>query len=108
MNAADVVKLLEKKGITRSESSIKYIARKYGLYLSEDPASRTGLDPKKVQVLVGVLSSPLRVAEIARQCSVTYSHINYYIMKYKVPVRKICGISVLKNKKDLDYVKSFL
>jgi len=108
MNAADVVRLLSAGGIKRSESSIKYIAHKYDLYNSRELSIRSGLDPCKIKKLVGALTSPLRVAAIAHNASVSYSKVNYYIMKYKIPTVKIYGTILLKNKKDLDYVKSFL
>lgn len=108
MNAADVVKLLEEKDVKRSVSSIWNAAHKYNLYNSKDKSLRSGLDPKKMKDWVGVVTSPLRVAEIARQSDTTYSKVNYYIMKYKIPTVKTYGVHLLKNKKDLNYVKSFL
>lgn len=107
MNIPEVVALLESKGVARTESAIKFIASKHGLY-NEGNSPRPGLDPKKVKQYVDVASSSLRVAEIARTMGVTYSKVNYYILKHRITTVKLYGIALFRNKKDAEYVKSFL
>ena len=107
MNAAEVVELLKNKGIIRTQSAIKRAATKYNLYNDVD-SPRPGLDPKKISRFVNAVCSPLRVSKIAHEAGCSYSKVNYYIMKYRIATRKEFGIILLKNKKDLSYVKSNL
>ena len=107
MNIPDVVELLKQNGVIRTESAVKFIAKKYGLYNKSD-SPRPGLDTKIVSRFVKISSSPLRVAEIARGAGTTYSKVNYYILKHRIAVVKEFGVTLLKNKKDIEYVKSFL
>lgn len=107
MNIPDVVELLKQNGIIRTESAIKFIAKKHGLYNKSD-STRPGLDSKKVATFVTVASSPLRITEVARKSGTTYSKVNYYILKHRIAVVKEFGVTLFKNKEDVKYVKSFL
>lgn len=107
MNAGEVVKLLKEKGMVRSEATVKYLAAKYKLYNDVD-SPRPGLNPKKIKKLIKVLSSSHRVAEIARSSGVSYSKVNYYILKYRIPTIKEFGVMLIRSKKDVEYVKSLL
>lgn len=107
MNVADVVNLLEKNGVKRTTHAIKYLASKFNLY-NDNNKARPGLDPNKIKKLVAVLTSPNRVAEIARQYNCSYSKVNYYILKNHIAIEKIYGNVIIKKDKDAEYVKSFL
>lgn len=107
MNAKDVVVLLKEKGVERTEAAIKYIGTKFDLY-NDNGKARPGIDPKKADKLIAVLTSPNRVAEIAKDCNCSYSRVNYYILKHHIATEKIFGNVVIKDKKDTEYVKNIL
>ena len=105
MKVKEAVEYLKSKGIIRSEGAIKYISSKHDL---KDPENNRSLDPKKIELLGEVLSSPLRVAEVARSCSTLYSNVNYYILKNKIETEQIFGVTLFKNKKDMEQCQKIL
>ena len=105
MNAGEVVKLLEGYGIKRTESGIKYIAKKYNLYLPKtEKTPYPGLDPKKVKNLVRVLTSELLLTNIASTKKVRLSQVVYYINTGRIDTVVKYGRRMLKYRKDLQYV----
>lgn len=109
MNAGEVVTLLNYRGITKKQETIKYLASKYDLYNEKtDENKYPGLDRVKMTRLIDAMSSDLRIAEIARQSGSTLSRVHYYINRERIDTEKVYGISLLKNKKDVERVKSFL
>lgn len=109
MNAGDVVKLLKDKDIVRTEASVKFLAHKYNMYLTRTNLTpRPGLDPAKAKDLVKVLSSNLLLANIAATMDVSLSQVDYYIKKGYIHTKTQYGRKLLKNEKDLEYVRTQL
>lgn len=99
MTIADARGYLIVQGCTRTEGAIKYLSKKYDLHF-DNPLKSRSLDPSKIKLLGEVLTSPLRVAEVARIAGTAYSAVNYFILKHKIETERKYGVMLFKHEKD--------
>lgn len=90
---------LIEKGHTRTEGALKHLVKKYDLHF-DNPLKSRSLDPNKIKLLGEVLTSPLRVAEVARISGTSYSTVNYFILKHKIETERKYGVMLFKHEKD--------